>query len=161
VPRLRKAILIDKDGTLVEDDAYSPGPWRLRQNAAAALRELTKAGYLLAVVTNQSGIGRGYYTHAELSSGKRDLEAQLGASGISLSGFYVCPHVPESRCECRKPKPGLLLQAIEALSLDPAQSWMVGDKGTDQDAAKSAGVRYCDGHDLLKASEWIRRQCSA
>lgn len=153
---MNNAVLLDKDGTLVEDDGYSPGPWRLRPNAIRVLRELQDAGFLLVVVTNQSGIARGLMTEADLMRSKDDMERRLGAHGIRLAGFYHCPHAPDGGCRCRKPEPGMLIQAAEDLDLDLSRSWMVGDKDTDAEAGHRAGCRS------IKASlpEAVRTICS-
>lgn len=109
---------------------------------------LSTAGYRLVVVSNQSGVARGLFTHGEARAMGRRVAALLAPYGVTLSGYYYCPHhpagsVPELRraCECRKPEPGLLLRSARALRLDLARSWLIGDTLADIGASRAAGVR--------------------
>src|SRR5262249_14510271 len=123
----QRAVFLDKDGTLVEDVPYNADPARIRLAAgcAAGLRSLCAAGYRLFVVSNQSGVARGYFPEAALVDVERRLRDLLGELGVPLAGLYYCPHHPEGRvaecarrCECRKPEPGLLLRAAGDSRLD-------------------------------------------
>jgi D-glycero-D-manno-heptose 1,7-bisphosphate phosphatase len=146
---LRAAVFLDKDGTLIEDLPYNVQPDRIRfaPGARAAIRLLTHAGYPIVVVTNQSGVARGYFTEGDLDAVARHLDRELRALGSRLEGFYFCPHVPDGVneyaivCDCRKPEPALIHRAAEDLGLDPARSWFVGDTWMDVAAGQAAGCR--------------------
>jgi D-glycero-D-manno-heptose 1,7-bisphosphate phosphatase len=139
----RPAIFIDKDGTLVEDVPYNVDPARLRLAAGApeALHQWRDAGYLVVVVTNQSGLGRGLFDRAALRRLHDALAARLRNAGAPIDGFFACPHVDEDHCACRKPQPGLILEAARVLDIDLARSWMVGDILNDVEAGRRAGCR--------------------
>jgi D-glycero-D-manno-heptose 1,7-bisphosphate phosphatase len=133
----KKAVFLDKDGTLIENVPYNVNPNRIRffPDAFAALRSLHRAGYLLVVVSNQAGVARGYFEEKDLVQVEEHIRAQFrGRAGVPLAGFYTCPHHPGGsvphysiECSCRKPKPGMLLKAAEDLDIDLQHSWMVGD----------------------------------
>jgi D-glycero-D-manno-heptose 1,7-bisphosphate phosphatase len=142
----RKVLFIDRDGvinrsvpapgyvTRVEDFEILPGTF-------AALRELADADYDFYVITNQAGIGRKQTTWDEVNMLHEYMESEFKREGITLQGIYVCPHKNEDNCDCRKPKPGLLLQAIREHNINPADVVFVGDRETDMEAARGAGVR--------------------
>lgn len=143
------AVFIDRDGTLSEEVGYVNHPKRLclLPRSAEAVRLLNEAGLRAVVVTNQSGVARGYFSEEVLHAVNAELVAQLKARSAFLDGLYVCPHHPRegrppyrARCDCRKPKPGLLLRAAEELGLDLGTSYMVGDKISDVEMGKRAGV---------------------
>lgn len=145
-----RAVLLDKDGTLVEDVPYNvdPGRIRLAAGAADALPRLHAAGYGLIVVTNQSGVARGYFAEAALEVVERCLRELLAEVGVPLAGFYYCPHHPDGSdptyavvCECRKPEPGLIARAADDLGIDLARSWFVGDILNDVEAGRRAGCK--------------------
>jgi histidinol-phosphate phosphatase family protein len=139
----RPAIFIDKDGTLVEDVPYNVDPAKLRFTAGApeALRQWRDAGYRIVVITNQSGIGRGLFDRAALRHLHDALASRLERAGAPIDGFFACPHAPEDGCPCRKPMPGLILEAARVLDIDLARSWMVGDILNDVEAGRRAGCR--------------------
>jgi len=147
----RRAIFLDRDGVVIEDAGLvtRAEEIRLLPGAADALACLKAAGFALVVVTNQAVVARGLLTEAEVTALERLLEAQLrAASGVTLDGFYFCPHHPNATrpeyrevCACRKPRPGLLLRASGELGLDPTQSFMIGDRPTDLLAGQRAGCR--------------------
>lgn len=139
---MKKAAFLDRDGVIIEDKEYlgDPEGVRLLPGAAGALRQLHGAGYLLIVVTNQSGVGRGFFTMADLDAVHARLADLLAAEGVTLDAIYSCPHRPEDGCICRKPAPGMLLEAMEAWDVDPRMSIMVGDQPRDLEAAEWAGV---------------------
>jgi len=136
----RPALFLDRDGTLIHDVGYPRDPDRvaLVAGAAAALRGLP-AGVARVVITNQSGLGRGLITPAEAASVHAAFVAGFAAEGVRFDGVYTCPHHPGHGCRCRKPRPGLLLQAAAELDLDLAASIMIGDKPADVDAGRAAG----------------------
>lgn len=146
----RPAVFIDRDGTLTEEVGYVNHPSRLRvlPRSAEAIRRLNAARIAAVVVTNQAGIARGYFSAEVLAAVNDALVSQLKDEGAHLDGVYVCPHHPSEGeppyrmvCECRKPKPGLLLRAASDLSLDLSRSTIVGDKGSDLVAARVIGAR--------------------
>ncbi len=146
----RAAVFLDKDGTLVEDVPYNvdPAQIRLTSGATEALRALHGADYPLIVVSNQSGIARGYFGVAALCSVEGRLRAMLDAAGVPLAGFYYCPHYPTGcveaysvDCDCRKPAPGLLSRAAREHGIDLGRSWMIGDILHDVEAGRRAGCR--------------------
>jgi histidinol-phosphate phosphatase family protein len=133
------AVLLDRDGTLIQDVPYNGDPARVvpMPSARAALDRLRSAGVRLAVVSNQSGVGRGLLSLEQVDAVNRRVEELLGP----LEGFFVCPHVPHDVCDCRKPQPGLMLQAAAALGVPPLCCAVIGDIGADVDAAIRAGAR--------------------
>ena len=139
---LPPAIFLDRDGTLVRDIRHAADPGRLELLAGVpeALGVLSSAGYRLVVVTNQSGVARGCFSLAEAEAMGEALTASLGALGVELAGYYLCPHY-SGPCTCRKPAPGLLINAAESLGLDLTRSWMIGDQPSDVAAGTAAGVR--------------------
>lgn len=145
-----KAIFLDKDGTLIEDLPYNVDPrtMMLTRGAGAGLRILTRLGYRLLVVSNQSGVARGYFNEAAMPAVQRHLTELLEHEQVRLAGFYYCPHHPDGtvprysvECDCRKPMPGMLLRAAAEHAIDLAASWMIGDILDDIEAGKSAGCR--------------------
>lgn len=146
---LRKAAFLDRDGVINVDHGYvsSAEQFEFIDGVFAACQHLQQQGYLLIVVTNQSGIGRGYYNEAQFWQLTAWMKAQFEAHQVKLTDVYFCPHHPinakppyQIECGCRKPAPGMLLQAIEKYQIDPAQSLMLGDKKADMQAAKAAGI---------------------
>ncbi len=137
--RAPEAVLLDRDGTLVEDVPYNGDPSLVRPmpGARQALERLRASGVKLAVVSNQSGVGRGLISESEMQAVNSRVEDLLGP----LGPWLICPHAPDDPCECRKPGPGLVLQAAEALGVAPERCAVVGDIGTDVDAARAAGAR--------------------
>lgn len=140
--RGRPAVFLDRDGTLNVEKEYlhKHRDWVWIPGVISALRALQRGGYRLVVVTNQSGVARGYYKKADVDALHRRVSADLRRRGVALDGIYVCPHGPADGCECRKPEPGMLLRAGRELGLDLASSFMVGDKAADVVAARRAGV---------------------
>jgi len=132
-------VLFDRDGTLVEDVPYNGDPALVvpLRGARAALDALREAGIPIAVVTNQSGVARGLVTRAQVDAVNARVEELLGP----FAGFFVCPHGPDDGCACRKPGPQLILDAARALGVDPACCAVIGDKGSDMEAARNAGAR--------------------
>ena len=139
----RRAVFLDRDGTLGGDGGYChPDEFQLFPTAAPAIRLLNDARYKVIVVTNQTHIGRGEITLEQVEASFRRLNAELGVEGAHLDGWYVCPHRLVDACRCRKPSPSLLLQAAQEYDLDLASSWMVGDSGAgDMLAGAAAGCR--------------------
>jgi len=133
------AVLFDRDGTLVQDVPYNGDPDRvtLMPTAERAVQRLRRAGVRVGMISNQSGIGRGILTHAQVGAVNRRLEERLGPFDVCL----YCPHTPEAGCDCRKPAPGLVLIACEILRSDPAEVVVIGDTEADVRAGEAAGGR--------------------
>jgi D-glycero-D-manno-heptose 1,7-bisphosphate phosphatase len=137
-----RAFFLDRDGVVNTDHGYVScvEDFHFMEGLFPVLRSLSAQGYLLVVVTNQSGIGRGYYTDEDFQKLTVWMRRRLSDEGIELAAVYRCPHRPEAGCDCRKPAPGMLLQAQRELDLDLSASWMVGDKESDMQAAEAAGI---------------------
>ncbi|MBE3558475.1 MAG: HAD family hydrolase [Ktedonobacteraceae bacterium] len=144
----RRALFLDRDGTLVHAVHYPSSPQQLclYDGIGPELRALQEMGFCLVVITNQSGIARGYFSEADLQRMHEYLRGQLARWNVFLDAIYHCPHHPDGviadlaiRCACRKPQPGLLLRAATDLALDLEQSWFVGDVLDDIEAGKRAG----------------------
>jgi histidinol-phosphate phosphatase family protein len=152
------AVLFDRDETIVIDVPFNGDPQRVEPapNAKALLDRLRAAGLPLAVVSNQSGVGRGLITAEQVEAVNRRIDELLGP----FAGFFVCPHAPDDGCECRKPKPQLILDAARTLGVEPACCVVVGDRESDVEAARSAGaipLKVAGPHELEKAVEVILR----
>ncbi|MCX4791946.1 HAD family hydrolase [Streptomyces sp. NBC_01221] len=148
-PQRRKAVFLDRDSTLTEPRHYPsrPGDLVLQPDVGAALRALQHAGWALVVVTNQSGVARGFLTMNALEVMHERLGVLLAPHRVHLDGIYACPHhldgtVPDYRgpCPCRKPAPGMLHRAAYDLELDLTRSWTVGDSPCDIAAGRAAGT---------------------
>src|SRR6201996_2096384 len=143
------AVFLDRDGVLNVDRGYVHRPEDFEWTAGAidAVRAINTAGYLAVVVTNQSGIARQYYKEEDFRTLTQWMNSELAANGARLDAVYHCPHHAEGSdpafaidCDCRKPKPGLLLRAIADLDIDPERSFLIGDKPQDMEAAQAAGI---------------------
>ena len=146
----RRAVFLDKDGTLIEDVPFNvdPGRIRLAPGAERALPLLRDAGFRLIVISNQSGVARGMFEESALEAVRDRLFELSAEAGAPLDGFYYCPHHPEGTvaryawsCDCRKPAPGLIRKAAEAHAIDLVASWFVGDILDDVEAGRRAGCR--------------------
>ena len=162
---MNPAVFLDRDGTLIEERGYldrmellSVFPW-----TADALRLLKRAGYTLVVVTNQSAIARGIIDEAFLDDVHRELSARLARGGAAIDRYYHCPQLADAplerfrqACRCRKPGPGMIEQACRDLSLDPARSFMIGDRALDVACGAAAGtrtIRVRTGHGMHPSEE--------
>lgn len=141
--RFRPFVFLDRDGTLVEDKGYvhKLADYAPLPGALGACRALSEAGYLLAIVTNQSGIGRGLFSEADFWRFQRRLLRDLACWGVPIAATYLCPHRPEEGCACRKPAPGMLFRARDELGADLARSVVIGDSERDLEAGRRAGCR--------------------
>ena len=146
----RRAVFLDKDGTLIENVPYNVDPAliRLAPGAEAGLTRLDRAGFALFVISNQSGVARGYFPESALEGVESRLRELLAAFGVRLAGFSYCPHHPEGivegytmACECRKPAPGMIVRIAADQGIDLARSWMIGDILDDIQAGRAAGCR--------------------
>lgn len=146
----RPAAFLDRDGTVIREYGHfwEPSKIELIPGAAEAIRRLKGAGFLIIVATNQSGIARGAFDEHQFWIGQRRLEELLAAEGLKLDAVYFCPHHPSEGdtpyrqdCDCRKPKPGMLLRAAREYGIDLHASFMVGDSPVDVGAGRAAGCR--------------------
>jgi D,D-heptose 1,7-bisphosphate phosphatase len=145
-----QAVFLDKDGTLIEDVPYNVNPDLIRftQGAIAGLQLLQELGYKLIVISNQSGVARGYFPESELVIVKEHLFRLFLENGVILDSFYYCPHHPDGviseyaiTCNCRKPEPGLILRAAYERDIDVQKSWFIGDILNDVEAGYRAGCK--------------------
>ncbi len=146
----KKAVFLDRDGTIneekdylhrIEDFVFIPG-------APEAIRRLNESGFLVIVVTNQSGVARGYFSREDVDRLHEHIQRELAKIGTAIDALYLCPHHPEKGkgefkvdCDCRKGRPGMLLQAAAEHGIDLAASWMIGDKRADLEAGRAAGCQ--------------------
>ena len=135
-----KAVFLDRDGTRIEEVNFLSNVEDLRifPFTFEAIKRLKDAGFLVIVVTNQSGIGRGIYDEAAMKAIHDELQSQLAGM---IDGFYFCPHLPCDGCACRKPRLGMIESALKDFSIDLASSWMIGDKKIDVETGVNAGTR--------------------
>lgn len=170
----RPAAFLDRDGTIIEDKGFlgDPGGVRILPTVVDALKLFAAHGYATVVVTNQSGVARGYFDEATVHVVNGEVSRVLAGDGVALDGWYHCPHYDEG-CDCRKPAPGMIVRAAADHALDVARSAVVGDRGSDIELAHALGIpgvlvpgpeRY-DGPEpdfrartLLEAAEWIVRR---
>ena len=141
-PAPRRLALIDRDGTIIVDKVYlsDPDGIEFAPGAIEGLRLLRDAGFALVLITNQSGIARGYFDAATLERIHDRLQSMLLAEGLRLEAIYFCPHGPDDGCDCRKPAPGMVTKAMRDLGFHPDEVVVVGDSDADMGAAKAAGV---------------------
>jgi D-glycero-D-manno-heptose 1,7-bisphosphate phosphatase len=141
-PAPRRLALLDRDGTIVVDKVYLSDPDRIEfaPGAIEGLRLLRDAGFALVLITNQSGIARGLFDAATLERIHDRLKSMLAAEGLELKAIYFCPHGPDDGCDCRKPAPGMLRQAMRDLGFRLDEAVMIGDSDADMGAAAAAGV---------------------
>lgn len=139
---MKKYILLDRDGTIIVDKHYlsNPEEVELLPNAVEGLKRMQSLGFGLIILTNQSGIGRGYYNETDMHAVNQRMEKLLKDHGISITKIYFCPHTPEQHCNCRKPETGMIEKAMQELSFDPADSFFIGDKACDVYCGKKAGM---------------------
>ena len=138
----RRFVALDRDGTLTVEKNYlsDPAGVELLGGAVAGLLAMRALGLGIVVVTNQSGIARGYYDEKQLAAIHARLNDLLAAAGVSVDGIYYCPHGPEDACPCRKPEPGMLLQAAAEHGFSPAECFVIGDKPCDVDLGRRVGA---------------------
>jgi D-glycero-D-manno-heptose 1,7-bisphosphate phosphatase len=139
---IKKAIFLDRDNTLIKDDGYFHDPDAIAfvPHAVDGLLKLQQAGFLLFVVSNQSGIGRGYFPESDAIAVHKRIIELLQEQGVRLEKIYYCPHAPEENCPCRKPKPFLILKAAKEFGVDLAKSFFIGDHMKDMEVGRAAGT---------------------
>jgi D-glycero-D-manno-heptose 1,7-bisphosphate phosphatase len=181
---LRHAVFLDRDGTIIEEVGYlnHVSRFRLFPFVAAAIHRLNDAGFPVIVVTNQSGVGRGYFPESLVHTVNELMTQQLAKAGAKIDAIYYCPHTSAENCSCRKPRTGMLDLAAHEHALDLQRSFVVGDRYGDMDLARNAHARsvlvrtgYGEGElawhaakrswqpdfvaeDLTQAADWILRQ---
>ena len=146
----RNVLFLDRDGVINVDVGYLSDPAQLEfiPGSIEAMKEAQTRGYDIIVVTNQSGVARGYYTEEDVQALHAEMSRRLDAEGVHILAYYYCPHHPEGTveaykkaCDCRKPNPGMLTKAIEEWHVDIDGSFLVGDKPSDIEAAEAIGMR--------------------
>src|SRR3989344_984197 len=163
---MNKAVFLDRDNTIIEDKGYvyKIEDLKFLPGTIEGLKRLSKE-FIFVIITNQSGIGRGYYTKEQYESFKKEMNSKLKEHGIVIAKEYYCPHHPEKAleeyridCNCRKPKTGMLDKAKKELNIDFKKSWVIGDKSSDIGAGKNIKARtigilnqYSDRQDLEQA----------
>lgn len=175
-------VLLDRDGTIIVERHYlsSPEQVELVPGAGPGLREMAAMGCRLVVVTNQSGIGRGYFSESDMHQVHERILQELEPFGVTIERFYFCPHTPEALCDCRKPRPAMAHQAASELHIDLHEAFMIGDKPCDIDlghqvgastilvksgygaavAAAGSTTPHFVASDLLDAARWIATRIS-
>ena len=135
------AVFVDRDGTIMRDVDYcgDPADVQLLDGASEALRHLKSHGFKIVVITNQSGIGRGYFDEKQYREVEAEVDRQIGKDVIDAT--YYCPHLPEDGCNCRKPSAGMIFQAAQDHHIDLTKSFFIGDKRSDIECGRNAGVR--------------------
>jgi D-glycero-D-manno-heptose 1,7-bisphosphate phosphatase len=138
-----RAIFMDRDGTVSEEVGYMyhAGLFKVFSWAGPAIRKINEHGMKAVLITNQSGVGRGYFDEASVDQVHKILRTDLAAHNARLDAIYVCTHHPEAGCDCRKPNPGMLLQAQRELNIDLTQSFIIGDKYLDIETAHNVGAK--------------------
>ncbi len=139
---LKKVVFLDRDGTINQDSANYIKSWsefKFLPRSIEAVRDLTAAGFLIIVITNQSGIPRKLISPEELENIHSKMKASVESQGGKISDIFFCPHLPDDGCDCRKPEPGLILQAQKKYTIDLAASVMIGDSARDIECAHNAG----------------------
>ena len=170
-----RAVFLDRDGTIAPDVPYCSRPedFQLYPEAGSAIKLLKENGFKVVIITNQSGIARGYFTEETLGKIHNKMRSELKRCGVELDAIYYCSHHPDDRCDCRKPNTALFLRAQEDINLDFTQSYVVGDMGLDISAGKKIGcktvlITHGNGDsadpvikpdyvaaDMLDAAKWI------
>lgn len=141
---MAKMVILDRDGVInhvADDDVTTVDGWDPIPGSIEAISRLKKAGYLVTIATNHSGIARGLYGEEELQAMHKKMQRMLATRGASVDGIFYCPHGPEANCICRKPKPGLLFQIAKKFEIDLSETPLVGDNISDIQAAKMANAK--------------------
>jgi histidinol-phosphate phosphatase family protein len=145
IATLRKALFIDRDGTIIKDVPYSadPGKIVIYDDAVDLMNNYGKKGYLIVIVTNQSGINRGYFSAKDLEKFNNVLTGMLKSRGVRVDAIYFCPHRPDENCRCRKPETGMIMDAVSDLGIDVKHSVMAGDRDDmDGELARRTGMKF-------------------
>lgn len=176
----KPAVFVDRDGTIITERGYLTDVRRMKlyPSSAKGLRVLQNAGFKIVIITNQSAVGRGLLTLETLASIHNELKRRLRAKGVTVSGIYFCPHLPDAGCRCRKPQPFLLQKAAYEHNIDLKASYTIGDQDRDVELARGVGAKGVlvltgagfslrkkvgpravkVARNLLGAARWIARQ---
>lgn len=140
---MKKAVFLDRDGTIIRDMIYLNDPSKIEvfKESYPALKKMRDSGFEIVLVTNQSGVARGFVEENILKEINQIIVQDFANRGIDIIDVYYCPHPVDGGCFCRKPNPGMLLDAAQKHSIDLKQSWMIGDRMTDCEAGKRAGCK--------------------
>lgn len=140
---MNKAVFIDKDGTLIKEIPYNVKPdlIEFEEGAIESLRKLQQLGYKVIIISNQPGVALGYFKEEELKQVEEKITELLARNNVHLDGFYYCPHSENDNCECRKPKPGLILLAAKNHQIELSRSWMIGDILNDVEAGNRSDCK--------------------
>ncbi|HLN99377.1 MAG TPA: HAD family hydrolase [Pyrinomonadaceae bacterium] len=166
---MKRAVFMDRDGTISEEVGYinHPSRFRLFSYTAEAIKLLNENDWLAIVITNQAGVARGYFTEEMIQAVHADMTAELTRQGGKIDAIYYCAHHPSVGeppyrfdCDCRKPKPGLISRAAQEFSVDLGQSWMVGDRYSDIELARNAGVKSMFVLSGYGRGEWEHQRAS-
>src|SRR6266550_1618288 len=166
---MKRAVFIDRDGTISEEVGYinHPSRFSLFPYAAPAIQHLNENGWLAILVTNQAGVARGYFSEEMIQTVHAAMTADLLRNGAKLDAIYYCAHHPSVGeppyrfdCDCRKPKPGLISRATQDFEIDLAGSWMVGDRYSDVELARNAGVQSMFVMSGYGRGEWEHQRAS-
>ncbi|WP_022847726.1 MULTISPECIES: D-glycero-alpha-D-manno-heptose-1,7-bisphosphate 7-phosphatase [unclassified Desulfurobacterium] len=151
---MQRAVFLDRDNTLIEDEGYihEPEKVKLLPGVAEGLKILKDAGFLLIVISNQSGIGRGYFKEEDFHAVNKRLNQLLEPYSVQIDDFFFCPHKPDEGCSCRKPETELFFKAAKKWNINLRESFMIGDKIIDIEAGKRAG---CKKSYLVKEGEFL------
>ena len=143
MPGSKRAVFLDRDNTLCKDVPYCKRPedLHLLPGAGEAVSRLNKAGFAVVIITNQSSIGRGWLTEDTLKSIHEKMKKDLANLGAKVDGIYHCPHMPDEGCECRKPKPSMVVRAVSEMGLDLKRSYTVGDRLFDVQLGRNSGTK--------------------
>jgi D-glycero-D-manno-heptose 1,7-bisphosphate phosphatase len=166
---MNRAVFIDRDGTISEEVGYinHPSRFRLYPYSASAIKLLNNNGWLAVVITNQAGVARGYFSEDLITKVHEKMEEELKEQNARLDAVFYCAHHPtvgeppyRADCDCRKPKPGLITRAAAELDIDFRQSWMIGDRYSDIELARNAGIRSAFVLSGYGRGEWEHQRAS-
>ena len=155
----KRALFLDRDGIINVDHGYvyKIDDFEFTEGIFDLVKLFTDARYMIFIITNQSGIGRGYYSENDFSTLTEWMIKEFKNKNITIQEVYRCPHSPEEKCHCRKPEIGMIEEAISAFSVDLSESWMIGDKQSDMDLALNAGIEHsvAIGHSKMQNADYI------
>jgi len=157
---LYKAVFFDRDGVINKERAdyvKNVNELEINPNVAKYIRKLKNGGFLIIVITNQSAVNRGLTTHEDIKEIHLEIQKYMNQHGTTIDSFYYCPHRPTENCECRKPKPGMILKASKDFKIDLSSSWLLGDSDSDIKAAKQAGCKYTKINSTLALDEVVQK----
>lgn len=161
---MKSAIFLDRDGVINQnrtDYVKSINELKIFPTIAKTIKNFKNYGYIVIVITNQSAVNRGLVTHDDVKKIHKTIQTYLKKNGTYIDAFYYCPHRPDEGCNCRKPKPGMILKAINDFNLDAKSSWMIGDSDSDVLAGKSAGINTIKVDGLVNTPSVMKKILSS